>query len=214
MKKSENIDAFNAIGRLYQEEKPTVGRVFSELLDLNRELWAALIHRTGGEARKKINDCGQGQGLFAYLKIGRWYTSQTTTMQAESRSKTMRPDQIKKVEMVADAVEDWERRLSLTEENDEASGEDKAKSKTPDKYKMTALWCSLPDSLRDEVDLRSDEHGGERHKMRSFIMRFAEAKRKRPDDAMDTSAVAAVAENGNPGDGNYEPCDDGSWWWG
>jgi len=99
-------------------------------------------------------------------------------MQAESRSKTMHPDQIKKIEMVADAVEDWERRLSLIEENDEASGEDKAKSKTPDKYKMIALWCLLSDSLRDEVDLRSDEHGGECHKMRSFIMKFAEAKRK------------------------------------
>ena len=66
--------------------------------------------------------------------------------------------------MVADAVEDWERRLSLIEENDEASGEDKVKSKTPDKYKMTALWCLLPDTLRD-VDW-------------SFIMKFAEARRK------------------------------------
>ena len=73
----------------------------------------------------------------------------------------MHPDQIKKIEMVADAVEDGERRLSLIEENDEASGEDKAKSKTPDKYKMTALWCILPDSLRDEAGLKSDEHGGE-----------------------------------------------------
>ena len=73
-------------------------------------------------------------------------------MQAESRSKTMHPDQVKKIEMVADAVEDWERRLSLIEENDEASGEDKVKSKTPDKYKMTALWCLLPDTLHDEVD--------------------------------------------------------------
>ena len=50
-------------------------------------------------------------------------------MQAEGRSKTMHPDQVKKIEMVADAVEDWERRLSLIEENDEASGEDKVKSK-------------------------------------------------------------------------------------
>ena len=62
--------------------------------------------------------------MFAYLKTWRWRTIQTTTMQAESRSKTMHPDQIKKIEMVADAVEDWERRLSLIEENDEASGED------------------------------------------------------------------------------------------
>ena len=44
-------------------------------------------------------------------------------------------------------------------------------------------------------------------------MKLAEAKRKRPDEAMDTSAVAAAAENGNPGDDNYEPWDDGSWCW-
>jgi len=216
MKKEENIDSFNAIGRLYEEKRPSGTRGFSEFNDLNRDLWAALIHRTSGEARKKINNCGQGQGLFAYLKIWRWYTSQTTTMQAESRSKTMHPDQIKKIEMVADAVEDWERRLSLIEENDEASGEDKAKSKTPDQYKMTALWCLLPDSLRDEVDLRSDERGGERHKMRSFIMKFAEAKRKRPNDnAMDTSALAREAERGIPRDDDSENYyDDGAWWWG
>ena len=125
----------------------------------------------------------------------------------------MHPDQIKKVELVADA-EGRERRLSLIEENDEAIGEDEAKSKTPDQYKTIALWCLLPNSLRGEVDLRTDEHGGDYHKMRSFIMKFAEAKRKRPDDAMDTSAVAAVAANGSPGDDNYEPWDDGSWRWG
>ena len=126
-------------------------------------------------------------------------------MHAESRSKTMHPDQVKNIEMVADAVDDWERRLSLIEETDEASGEDKAKSKTLDKYKMTALWCLLSDTLRDEVDLRSDEHGGERHKMRSFIMQFAGSKRKRPNDnAMDTSAPAREAESGIPGDDDSE----------
>ena len=109
MKKEENIDSFNAMGRLCEENRPSETRSFSEFNDLNRELWAALIHRTSGEARKKINNCGQGQGLFAYLKIWRWHTSQTTTMQAESRSKTMHPDQVKKIEMVADAVENWER---------------------------------------------------------------------------------------------------------
>ena len=63
MKKNENIDAFNATGRLYEEKKPSGTRVFSEFLDLNRELWAELIHRTGGEARKKTNRCGQGDCL-------------------------------------------------------------------------------------------------------------------------------------------------------
>jgi len=45
-------------------------------------------------------------------------------------------------------------------------------------------------------------------------MQFAETIRKRPDGAMDTSAAAAVAENGSPGDDNYEPWYDGSWRWG
>ena len=86
---------------------------------------------------------------------------------------------------------------------------------------MTALWCLLPDTLRDEADLRSEEHGGEYHKMRSFIMKLAEAKRKRPhDNAMDTSALAREAkevERGIPGDdyyGAYENYyDDGAWRW-
>ena len=67
--------------------------------------------------------------------------------------------------------------------------------------------------MRDEVDLRSDEHGGEHHKMRSSIMEFAEAKRKRPDDAMDTSALAKEAANGISGDDYYEHWGDGAWWW-
>ena len=76
MRKDEHIiDPFNAMGRLYEEKRPSRIRSFSEFNDLNRELWAALIHRTSGEARKKINNCGQGQGLFAYLKIWRWHKS-------------------------------------------------------------------------------------------------------------------------------------------
>ena len=34
MKKNEDIDAFNAICRLYEEKKPSGGRVFGELFDL------------------------------------------------------------------------------------------------------------------------------------------------------------------------------------
>ena len=64
MRKDENIDPFNAMGRLYEEKRPSGIRSFSEFNDLNQESWAALIHRTSGEARKKISNCGQGRGLF------------------------------------------------------------------------------------------------------------------------------------------------------
>ena len=66
LRKDEHVDPSNAMGRLYEEKRPSGTRSFSEFNDLNRELWAALVHRTSGGARKKINNCGQGQGLFAY----------------------------------------------------------------------------------------------------------------------------------------------------
>jgi len=69
MKKEEHIDSFNAMGRLYEEKRPSGTRSFGEFNDLNRELWAALIHRTSGEARKKINNCGQGQKINNCLAL-------------------------------------------------------------------------------------------------------------------------------------------------
>ena len=159
---------------------------------MNIVVWAALVHKTTGEARKKVNNTGQGSGLYAYVRVWRWFTGQSTTTQAESRAKILHPDQVKKIELVADAIEDWERRLNLMEEKDLAGGEEEANAKTPDKYKTMALWCMLPDSLRDEVDLKTGEHGGEYSKTRNFVMRFAEAKRKHRDDAMDASPILSL----------------------
>jgi len=82
------------------------------------------------------------------------------------------------------------------EEKDLAGGEDVAVAKTPDKYKTMALWCMLPDSLRDEVDLKTGEHGGEYSKTRNFVMRFAEAKRKHRDDAMGASPIQPEEPSG------------------
>ena len=163
---------------------------------MNIAIWAALVHKTTGEARKKVNNTGQGSGLYAYVRVWRWFTGQSTTTQAESRAKILHPDQVKKIELVADAIEDWERRLNLMEEKDLAGGEEEANAKTPDKYKTMALWCMLPDSLRDEVDLKTGEHGGEYSKTRNFVMRFAEAKRKHRDDAMDTSPIQPEEPSG------------------
>ena len=75
------------------------------------------------------------------------------------------------------------------EEKDIAGGEDATVAKTPEKYKTMALWCMLPDSLRDEVDLKQGEHGEDYYKTRNFVMRFAEAKRKHRDDNMDVGAL-------------------------
>ena len=133
---------------------------YSDFEEMNMAIWAALVHKTTGEARKKVNNTGQGSGLYAYVRVWRWFTGQSTTTQAECRAKILHPDQVKKIELVADAIEDWERRLNLMEEKDLAGGEEESVAKTPDKYKTMALWCMLPDSLRDEVDLKTGEHGG------------------------------------------------------
>ena len=82
------------------------------------------------------------------------------------------------------------------EEKDLAGGEEEAVAKTPDKYKTMALWCMLPDSLRDGVDLKTGEHVGDYSTTRNFVMRFAEAKRKHRDDAMDTSPVNLEEQHG------------------
>ena len=164
---------------------------------MNTAIWAALVHKTSGEARKKVNNTGQGSGLYAYIRVWRWFTGQSTTTQAESRAKILHPDQVKKIELLADVIEDWERRLNLMEERDLAGGEDVAVAKTLDKYKMSALWRMLPDPLRDEVDLKQGEHNGDYSKTRNFVMRFAEAKRKHRDDNMDVPPIQPEQPSGN-----------------
>ena len=68
MKKEEHIDSFNAMGRLYEEKRPSGTRGFSDFNDLNRDLWAALIHRTSGEARKKIKQLWAGSGIVCIFE--------------------------------------------------------------------------------------------------------------------------------------------------
>ena len=66
----------------------------------------------------------------------------------------------------------------------------------------------LPDSLRDEVDLKTGEHVADYAKTRNFVMRFAEAKRKHRDDAMDTSPVNLEEHQGQE---QWDPSWGGGW---
>ena len=158
--KEDGSTQFEAIFSIFDEKTDNPDLEHIDFEEMNIAIWAALVHKTSGEARKKVNNTGQGSGLYAYIRVWRWFTGQSTTTQAESRAKILHPDQVKKIELLADVIEDWERRLNLMEEKDIAGGEDATVAKTPEKYKTMALWCMLPDSLRDEVDLKQGEHGG------------------------------------------------------
>ena len=195
--KDDGATQFEAIFTLFEEKGDNPGLEHIDFEEMNMAIWAALVHKTTGEARKKVNNTGQGSGLYAYIRVWRWFTGQSTTTQAESRAKILHPDQVKKIELLAGVIEDWERRLNLMEERDLAGGEDVAVAKTPDKYKMSALWCMLPDPLRDEVDLKQGEHNGDYSKTRNFVMRFAEAKRKHRGDNMDVSPIQPEQPSGN-----------------
>ena len=89
----------DAIFELFRDKGERSELEYSDFEEMNIAIWAAVVHKTTGEARKKVNNTGQGSGLYAYVRVWRWFTGQSTTTQAESRAKILHPDQVKKIEL-------------------------------------------------------------------------------------------------------------------
>ena len=98
----------------------------------------------------------------------------------------MQPEQRKKVTTIAHAVERWEERVRMLEEDED-------EQKLPSAREILALKAVLPDDLREQVDIRSTDLKESYQKTREFVMRYAMHKRTRQKekdtDPMDASTV-------------------------
>ena len=54
---------------LFREKGERSELEYSDFEEMNMAVWAALVHKTTGEARKKVNNTGQGSGLYAYVCV-------------------------------------------------------------------------------------------------------------------------------------------------
>ena len=150
--KSGCTDAADAVSDLYDEKRPDGQMPTMEWNQFNKDLWAALVHLSAGEAAAKVDHNGQGEGLMAYLRVWNWFNANANVQKYEHRMKVLSPDRCKTAATVADAVERWENRLSLIQEGDSnfICGEG---------WKVSLLRKILPEGLDKEVALRSSELG-------------------------------------------------------
>ena len=92
--KDDGATQFEAIFTLFEEKGDNPGLEHIDFEEMNMAIWAAFVHKTTGKARKKVNNTGQGSGLYAYIRAWRWFTRQSTTTQAEFRAQVLHPDQV------------------------------------------------------------------------------------------------------------------------
>ena len=105
------------LSRIYTAKKRPDGQMTSlEWNQFNKDLWAALVHLSAGEAAAKVDHSGQGQGLMAYLRVWNWFNANANVQTYEHRMKVLSADRCKTAATVADTVERWENRLSLIQE--------------------------------------------------------------------------------------------------
>ena len=106
----------DAGSELYDEKHPSGLITLQEWSQLNKDLWAALVHLSSGEVAAKVDHSGQGEGLIAYIRIWSWYNANSSVLKYEHRMKVLSPDRCKSAAGVADAIERWENRLMLIQE--------------------------------------------------------------------------------------------------
>ena len=74
---------------------------------MNRDLWAVLVDKCETEALQKANSAGQGEGLWAYIRVHQWYNKTTELGRTNRLIGIMRPDACKHEYEIAGAVEKW-----------------------------------------------------------------------------------------------------------
>ena len=152
-----------------------------EWTQFNKDLWAALVHLSAGEAAAKVDHSGQGEGLMAYLRVSNSFNANANVQKYDHRMKVLSPDRCKAAAIVTDAVERWENRLILIQEGDPnfICGEG---------WKVSLLRNILPEGLDKEAALGSSELGDSYEKTRAFIMKLAVQDRIQHDcNMMDAS---------------------------
>ena len=74
----------DAVAELYDSKYPFGGVTIHDWNQLDRDLWAALVHLSSGEAGQKVDNSGQGEGLVAYIRSWSWYNSNYRERKYES----------------------------------------------------------------------------------------------------------------------------------
>ena len=158
------------------------------LLTLDRDLWVALVDKSEGEAYDRVKGAGQGEGLWAYLRLYKWFSKTSSLGLIQRRRALLQPGRCKHDLDVSAEIENWEeslRALEVEEGNTEKMG---------DKSKIATVREILTPKLREYVDLREGELGTY-SRFREAVMRYAATKRvehntqKRGGDDMDTTPV-------------------------
>ena len=103
----------------------------------NEELYSLLVNKTEGEARSKVMNAGEGQGLEAYRMVNHCFTVTSGQSRVVKRISIMNPNPPVKEENLVESIESWEREWKEMEESED---EDK---RPPEDYKISALMCIL-----------------------------------------------------------------------
>ena len=71
MSKSLGTDSetSDAVSELYDEKCPSGLITCLDWSQFNKDLWAALVHVSTGEAAAKVDHWGQGESLIAYIRV-------------------------------------------------------------------------------------------------------------------------------------------------
>ena len=132
---------------LYQESQPAKfpGINNEELLDMNRDLWAVLVDKSESEAVQKANSAGQGEGLWAYVRLHQWFNKTTELGRTNRLIGIMRFESCKYEYDIAGAIEKWEEKCRRVMDEDGAE-------ELPERYKMTAIKCLLTREIKKHVE--------------------------------------------------------------
>ena len=81
----------------------------------NRDVWAVLVAKSEGEAWEKSSGVCQGEGLWAYVRMHRWFKQAIEQGVINRRTAIINPEPIVKDHELAGAVERWEEKISCVD---------------------------------------------------------------------------------------------------
>ena len=95
-----------------------------EMEEFNKDLWALMVDKAEGEAWNKVGSVGEGEGMWAYIRVHQWFSKTTQQGKVANRVKLMQPEPPKHEWEVAGAIEKWEERYrQMVEENGEETNQ-------------------------------------------------------------------------------------------
>ena len=83
----------------------------TEYDQVSKELYTVLFDKTKGTAHRKVENVSIGEGILAYWRLHWWFTEVSKVEMSSQRTQLAQPPMCKKDELLAAAVENWERQL-------------------------------------------------------------------------------------------------------